>query len=100
MRGWSPTHGGVASSLRRHQKNSPHYGAEAVPLQFRLAQTVFGFIRLHLHAEHSRIYAEHVEVALAKPAYFGRLSINFSKAGLATLRKLYFISNFKVFYQK
>jgi Lhr-like helicase len=29
------------------KKNSPHYRAEAVPLQFRLAQTVFGFIRLH-----------------------------------------------------
>jgi hypothetical protein len=28
-------------------KNSPYYRAEAVPLQIRLAQTVFGFIRLH-----------------------------------------------------
>jgi hypothetical protein len=38
--------------------------------------------------------------AQAKPAYFDRLSINFSKAGLATLGVLYFTSNFKVFYQK
>jgi hypothetical protein len=29
------------------KKNSPHYGAEAVPRKFRLAQTLFGFIRLH-----------------------------------------------------
>jgi hypothetical protein len=36
------------------KKNSPHYQAEAMPLLIRLAQTVFGFIRLHLHAEHSR----------------------------------------------
>jgi hypothetical protein len=36
------------------KKNSPHYPAEAAPLQFRLAQTLFGFIRLHLHAEHGR----------------------------------------------
>jgi hypothetical protein len=29
------------------KKNSPHYRAEAVPRKIRLAQTVFGFIRLH-----------------------------------------------------
>ena len=29
------------------KKNSPNIGAEAAPLQFRLAQTLFGFIRLH-----------------------------------------------------
>jgi hypothetical protein len=29
------------------KKNSPHYRAEAVPHQIRLAQTVLGFIRLH-----------------------------------------------------
>jgi hypothetical protein len=39
--------GALASSLRRRQKNSPHYRAEAAPRQIRLAQTVFGFIRLH-----------------------------------------------------
>jgi hypothetical protein len=38
--------------------------------------------------------------AQAKPAYFGRLSINFSKAGLATLGVLYFISNLKVYCPK
>jgi hypothetical protein len=38
--------------------------------------------------------------AQAKPAYFGRLSINFSKAGLTILGAFYFISNFKVFYSK
>jgi hypothetical protein len=29
------------------KKNSPHYGAGTVSRQIRLAQTVFGFIRLH-----------------------------------------------------
>jgi hypothetical protein len=29
------------------KKNSPHYRAEAMPLIIRLAQTLFGFIRLH-----------------------------------------------------
>jgi hypothetical protein len=50
-----------------------------------LAQTVFGFIRLHFYAEPSRIYADHVEVAQAKPAYFGRLSINFLRPVLPHL---------------
>ncbi len=44
-----------------------------MPLQIRLAQTVFGFIRLHFHAEPSRIYAEHVEVAQATPPCVGDL---------------------------
>ena len=38
--------------------------------------------------------------ARAKTAYFDRLSINFSKAGLATLGDLYCISNLKVNYPK
>jgi hypothetical protein len=29
------------------KKNSPHYGAGTTSLRFRLAQTLFGFIRLH-----------------------------------------------------
>ena len=36
------------------KKNSPHYLAEATPRKFRLAQTLFGLIRLHFHAEPSR----------------------------------------------
>jgi hypothetical protein len=38
--------------------------------------------------------------AQAKPAYFGRLSINFSKAVFATLEEMYFISNFKMYHQQ
>ncbi|MEY3239953.1 MAG: hypothetical protein RIR11_1391 [Bacteroidota bacterium] len=49
------SHGGVASSLRRRQKKSPHYRAEAAPRKIRLAQTVLGFIRLHLYAKHGNI---------------------------------------------
>jgi hypothetical protein len=35
--------------------------------------------------------------ARAKTAYFDRLSINFSKAGLATLGDLHFNPNLKIF---
>ncbi len=38
--------------------------------------------------------------ARAKTAYFGRLSINFSKAGLATLGVMCFVPNLKIIYQK
>jgi hypothetical protein len=37
----------LLSSYGGAKKNSPHYRAEAMPLIVCLAQTLFGFIRLH-----------------------------------------------------
>ena len=36
------------------KKNSPHIRAGTMSRKFRLAQTLFGFIRLRFHAEPSR----------------------------------------------
>jgi hypothetical protein len=54
----------------------------------------------HFWASSASTFMLSVAEARAKTAYFGRLSINFSKAGLATLWVPHFILNLKVYYPK
>jgi hypothetical protein len=68
-------------------------------MERRLCLFKFVWLKHFLASSASTFMLSLVEVR-AKTACFDRLSINFSKAGLATLGNLYFIPNFKVFRQK
>ena len=68
-------------------------------MERRLRLVNFVWLKHFLASSASTFMLSLVE-AQAKPAYFGRLSINFSKAGFATLGVLYFISNLKIYHQK
>ncbi len=68
-------------------------------MERRLRLVNFVWLKHFLASSASTFMLSLVE-AQAKPAYFGRLSINFSKAGLATLEVLYFNPNFKTYHQK